>query len=186
MKQWIASLVLVVSLTQLPALAQTPTPGKPEFTVSPMRIATLKDTAYMYQTEQVTLATIGPIIDKHMNEMTSAMKDGAFSPTGPPIIVYHGASTDPEKQFTVDLGFPVADTATAGGDFQLGKVKGVMSATAVFTGPMSQIRQAYVRLFAQLIAAGHTPTDERRERYLYWEGADSTNNVVLIEIELQN
>jgi effector-binding domain-containing protein len=179
-------MVLVLSFTQLPALAQTQPPGKPEYTVSPMRIATLKDTAYMYESQQATLATVGPIVDKQMNEMTSAMKDGAFSPTGPPIIVYHGATTDPDKQFTVDLGFPVADTATAGGDFQLGKVKGVMSATAVFTGPMTQIRQAYVRLFGQLIAAGHTPTEERRERYLYWEGADSTNNVVLIEIELQN
>jgi effector-binding domain-containing protein len=56
----------------------------------------------------------------------------------------------------------------------------------IFIGTVNQIRLAYSRIFAKVAAEGVQVTDERAERYLYWESPESANNVVMIEIGVQD
>ena len=175
----------VVALLANAALVLAQTPHNSGFVLSPMHVTALKAVPYLYVSEQTTLDTIGEVLDKRLNEMNRAIKDGAFLPSGPPVFVYHNAGRDRSKPFTLDVGFPVAENTVAAGDYQLGKLESERSATAVYVGPINQIGQAYGQLFGQIFGAGYMPSGIRRERYLYWEDADSSNNVILIEVLLQ-
>jgi len=87
--------------------------------------------------------------------------------------------------FTLQVGFPVANATQPVGTYQVGKLDSMRSLTALYSGPVSKIGQAYGQIFTQLTALGEAPSDERRERYLYWEGPESPNNVIQIEIGLR-
>jgi hypothetical protein len=168
--------------------AQAQEKAKPnaDFVLSPIKFTSLKETPFMYVTEQVTQDTIVDVIEKRMGEMHQAMKDGGFQPAGPPVFVFHNSGLDRKAPFKLDVGFPVAPDAVAAGDYQLGKLESKFSAVTVFVGSTRALGQAYRRLYEQLIMDGHVPSGDRRERYLYFEDADSTNNVILIEIQLLN
>jgi hypothetical protein len=47
---------------------------------------------------------------------------------------------------------------------------------------MSRIDRAYEKLGPSVTAAGHTPTGETRELYLYWEKPESPNNVIQLQM----
>jgi effector-binding domain-containing protein len=175
----------IISTVVTILLAQVSVQAQDKYTQSPMKVTQLKTTAYFYVTEQTTLANIGPVLTKRMAELTQAFKDRAFEPSSGPICIYHGATSDPNKPFTVDIGYPVTGDVPAGGDYKLGQVQSALAATTLYMGPISQIGQAYGRLYGQVYAAGHVPTDVYREHYLYWEDDQSSNNVVMIEILLQ-
>ena len=60
----------------------------------------------------------------------------------------------------------------------------IRCASALFSGPIAQIGVAYSQIFPSIIQQGLTPSDEVREMHLYWEGAESRNNVVMIQAVL--
>jgi effector-binding domain-containing protein len=183
MQKWIVLELLAVLMLPLAGYAQSS--SKPNFVLSPMHIGTLKETTFMYVTETTTIDTIGDSVDKHMREMETAIKDGAFLPSGPPVFVYHNASAERDKPFKLDIGFPVADGTVPAGDYQTGKLPAAKSAVFLFMGPLMSIGQAYGRMYNQIIGAGYIPAGDRRERYLYFEDYDSPNNVIMIEIMIQ-
>ena len=86
----------------------------------------------------------------------------------------------------IEIGYPVADGTTAITGLQVGPLDTTLAATAIYTGPLDQVGSYIGRLYGQLTAAGHVPTDVIRERALYFEDSDSPNNIVLFEIPLQN
>jgi len=181
MGKMIVIAIVAILACQVPLHAQT-TRRNPDFVLTPIKITSLKASPYMYVSEQTTIDTIWDVIDKRMREMNVGMKDGAFSPAGPPVFVFHDAGPDRNKPFTLDIGFPVDANAVAAGDYQLGKLESTREATAVYMGSFLQLGQAYRRIYAEIFAAGLTPTGDRRERFLYYDDFESTNNVVLIEI----
>jgi hypothetical protein len=179
-------ILLSIFATFLTAPAAVRAGESDPFTLSPMRIAQLKESVYLYTTAETTLNDMGAIINPALDNLAGAMARGAFMPSGGPVIVYQGSGSDRAKPFKLEVGYPAqGDTKPVDG-FDVGKLDSVRAATAVYTGPIRLIGRAYGKLYPQLIAAGHTPSDTRRERYLYWESEDSPNNVVLIEILLQN
>jgi len=183
----IASFALAIFIAFVPAArAQEKAKPNPDFVLSPIKYTSLKAMPYMYVTEQVTLDTLGEIVDKRFEEMQQAMKDGGFQPAGPPVFIYHNSGLDRKAPFKLDVGFPVTPDAVAAGDYQLGKPESKFSATTVYVGSMRAIGQAYRRIYEQIIMEGHVPSGDRRERYLYFEDEDSKNNVILIEIQLLN
>jgi effector-binding domain-containing protein len=104
---------------------------------------------------------------------------------GPPIFVYHGATGDPTAKFTLDTGLTVPADTKALGEFKVKKLPALHAATAYFTGPLASLGAAYAQFFPQLMQAGHIPTGDMREVYLFWEGPESANNVVEIQIGIK-
>ena len=155
--------------------------AKPEFVVGEMRIQRFPGPTYLHAERETTLAKIGGVAGEVVPALLKAVADGNVRITGPMINVYQGATGDRETSFKLCIGLAVAEGTKPVGDFKVKKLDDFRCATVLFSGPMAKIGDAYAKLFPALMAAGHTPTGETREYYLYWESDKSPNNIVLIQ-----
>lgn len=152
-----------------------------DFVVSEMRVQAFPAVTYLYTQHQTTLAEIGDVVRAAMEQMGEAIAEGKVPVAGPPLFIYTGATAEMDKPFDLQIGFPVHEGAAAEGDMKLRDLPAFRCATAVFSGSMAHIGQAYQQLFAQIGEAGLVPTGETREMHLYFESPESPNNVVLIQ-----
>jgi hypothetical protein len=181
-------IVFIVIAILFPAglLSAQGLPGdKGGYTLSPPRTSTLKGADFAYVSVQTTYADMGTVLSAIMMQFDDSMKSGQFLPTGGPVFEYQGAGEDRNKTFTMRIGYPVAAGTKAFGGFQVGKLEPKKSATTVFIGRRDSLSAAYQKLYTQIGAAGLTPGDMHRERYLYYEDEASNNNIMLIEVELK-
>jgi hypothetical protein len=179
--------ILLALMVMMSWQAWAPAAGPQDFTLSPPRVTDFKPANYLYASVETNLGQVGQMITTLTQDIASAIQAAGMSMTGGPLIVYDGANTgDPAHTFTLKVGYPVGDTAKAVGGYQLGDIGPKHCEMILFIGSVSQLRQAYGRIFARVMAAGQSVSDERAERYLYWEGENSPNNVVMIEIGVQD
>jgi effector-binding domain-containing protein len=87
-----------------------------------------------------------------------------------------------DKPFELQIGFPVADGAKPEGEIKVRTLEDYRCATVLYSGSMRDIAQAYQRIFTQLPEAGLEYAGNSREMHLYWEGPESPNNIVLIQV----
>jgi effector-binding domain-containing protein len=177
--------MLLLLATPFMANADAPSAApSPSATISDVRLQDLKSYTYAFVSTQTTLNKLQDSIAQLMPRVEAAMDSGALRIMGPCVFTYHGASEDRNKPFTLDIGMIIKDGTTAPDGFQLIKVPSPHCATVIFTGPASQLPQAYGKLYGELGRRGLQPTDVSREVYLYWESLDSTNNVIQLQAEL--
>jgi effector-binding domain-containing protein len=194
---WFTS-ILLVALCHVALAADAPpttkpsdkSPGQqqrpPESVTTPMRTQQLQGAdVFFYIEAETTFASLRQTIDQLMAPLTEAINGGKVQPTGPVIFVYTGVAGDMSKPFKLQVGIPVAGGAVEAGQFKTRALPSIRAATMIFSGSLLDIPQAYRRLYSELFASGLTPAGENRERYLHWEGADSNNNVVLIEVAVR-
>jgi len=153
-----------------------------EFVVTKTRLIDIPQTNYIYSSVETSLSSIKEVASETMEPLTDAIKAGKFTPKGPAIMIYHGMTADPDKKFTLDMGFPVADKVQAFDDFKVRKLPVFHCASVIMSGPSRDLSQAWQAAYEDLMAAGLQPADEAREEYLKWDAQDSPNNVVLIEV----
>jgi effector-binding domain-containing protein len=182
---WAISIAMLI--WQIPCDAQTPAtqPAEEAFTLTPPRVTQLKAATLLYFSDSATYGTVGGVITRRLLELRGIMKREGISLRGAPVIIYHGANLDPNAQFVVDVGMPVTEGTTAIGKTQVRSLS-AKSLVAIFMGSIHQIGRPYDRMYTQLNSDGVAPTDEYREHYLYWEGDESPNNVIMIEIPLRD
>jgi effector-binding domain-containing protein len=139
---------------------------------------------YLHGSTQTTLANIRPSISGMIGELVDAANSGKIQATGPMVAVYTGLSMDMTKPFQAEVGFPVRAGTATWGIYQLRPLQPLRAATTIYRGSLSNEGQAYQKLYNDIFAAGFLPGTEAREMYLYWDGVDSTNNIVLIQVEI--
>jgi effector-binding domain-containing protein len=182
-----ATLVLLASGLVARADGPTTVPAGDAYSLSPIRVEQLKSSNYLYISSQATYADVGNVIGKSMGQISKDMASlGLSGIAGAPVIVYRGQTMDPSMPFTIDVGFPVTDGTKPAGECKIGHLDAAPAAVTIYTGSMVEFGAAIRDVYSQLIADGHIPADTHRERYLYWEDAQSPNNVVMIEILLRN
>ena len=159
--------------------------AKPEFVIGEMRVQRLPGRTYLYSERETTLAKIGQAFAEVVPAIVKVAEEGRARITGPLVSVCLGATGEPETPFKLSIGFFVADDTKPVGDFKVRKLADFRCATVLFSGPAAKTGEAYKKLFESLTAAGHTPTGETREYSLYWESAESPNNVMLIQAGIQ-
>jgi DNA gyrase inhibitor GyrI len=153
--------------------------------ISSVRVQTLKSYTYAYVSTQTTLSKIQDAISTLMPKIDAAVDAGQLRPLGPYVFTYHGATGQQDKPFTLDIGVIVKDNGKRPDGIQFTTVGAEECATVVFTGPVAKIGDAYGKLFGEIGRRGLQPSDVSREFYLYWEGADSENNIVQVQAVLQ-
>lgn len=158
-----------------------PEPAKPDVLITDMRIQKFPAVTIVYAQTETTLNKIAQYAQPSMAAIEKAMVDAKLPMQGGPIFVYDGATGQPDQPFKLTIGFPVPEGSKAAGDYQVKKLAEIRCATVIYSGPMPKIGEGFSKLFQSLMAAGHMPTGETREHYLYWESADSPNNIVLIQ-----
>jgi effector-binding domain-containing protein len=160
--------------------------AKPEFVISELRVQTLPGRTYLYAERETTIPKVGQAFAEVVPAIVKVAEEGKARITGPLVSVATGATGDPDTPFKLQIGFFVADDTKPVADFKVKKLADFRCATVLFTGPVAKTGQAYQKLFESLTAAGHVPTGETREYCLYWESAESPNNVVLIQAGIKS
>jgi len=150
--------------------------------VTPMRVGQFKGSdSYYYVEAETTFTDLKQTIDQLLPKIEAAINSGRVQPQGGLIFVYHGATTDPSKSFRLQVGVPTRGAVGEAPDgAMIRQLQPLRAASVIFSGELLDLPQAYQKLYAELFAAGLIPTGETRELYLYWEGPESSNNVVLI------
>jgi effector-binding domain-containing protein len=153
-------------------------------TLGDVRIQTLKPYTYAYVSTQTTLNKILDAVDALMPKIDAAIDAGKLRAIGPVVFTYHGATGEPDKTFTLDIGVIVKDGTPKPDGIQMITVGPSSCATVIYAGPVSRIGQAYGKLYGEIGRRGLQPADVSREAYLYWEGRESANNLIQLQAEL--
>jgi len=126
---------------------------------------------------------MGEPVGKTLTDLMEAAKEEKVGLHGPVVHFYYGAPhRDPAKRFKMETGFFVPEDAPGVAKFKRRKLPAFKCATILYIGPAPQIGEAWQQLYRSVRDQGLTPTDEERELYLYWEGVDSPNNIVQVQL----
>jgi effector-binding domain-containing protein len=190
---WSLALMSLVLMLGVDGRADSMPDTRPSaVTLGDVRIQTLKPYSYAFVSTQTTLNKILDAVDALMPKIDAAIDAGKLRAIGPVVFTYHGATEDRDKTFTLDIGVIVKDGTPKPDGIEIITVGPSSCATVIYAGPISQIGQAYGKLFGQASGKlygeigrrGLQPTDVSREVYLYWEGAESANNLIQVQAEL--
>lgn len=155
--------------------------AKAEPTVSEPRTQTLKGFTYFYGSTRTTFTTLVDHIQKLIPAVAKGVHDAHAEPAGPMILIYKGA-TDANSEFELQIGYPIAKSVEAVGEFKVREVADYPCTAVIYTGPMSKVSSAYEKLMPAAMAGADKPTDEMREMILYFEAPESPNNIAHISV----
>lgn len=178
-------LVVASSAVLLAADQKEPAKDAVGQVVGDSREQTLRATTFAHVTVKTSFQKIGDVASKTLEKVAKLMSEDKIFPVGPPMFVYHGATPDPTSEFTLDIGYIVPDDAKAAGDLKVTKLDKFHCMSILYTGSVKGVSAAYGKVYPDLSNAGHTPTSESREIFLYWEGEDSPNNVIQVSAGIQ-
>jgi effector-binding domain-containing protein len=153
--------------------------------VTQVRMKELSEREYLCAKKELQIAEIGEFATSTIPQLLEKAAQMKLVHTGPIMITYFNFFGDPEQKFTAEIGVPIqAKDAKSEGPFYVRKVAKLKCASAIFQGPFNKKGDAW-HTFAQAAMAKGEPTGESRELYLYWESADSPNNIVELQMGLK-
>jgi effector-binding domain-containing protein len=156
----------------------------PDYMIGEMNLQTIRGMNYFSQSRQVTVDQIGATAGEVMPNILKVASDGQFQIGGPAMFVFHG-DIRPGNTFTMQVGFIAQPGGKPQPPFQYDSLPQFQCATVVYTGPIADIDKAYEKLFGDIANSGLTTTDESRQMILYFEGPESPNNVIQIQVGVQ-
>jgi len=80
---------------------------------------------------------------------------------------------------------PVPPGTGPSGQFKVRTLDAFHCATLIYSGSMSSLENGYESLINQMLEARLSPGDESREMYLFWEGPESPNDVLQIQMRIR-
>ncbi len=152
-----------------------------ENATSPVRVQDMGAITFFHTTVKTTyekMDIVGPIIE----DLMKAVKEKNIDADGMVAFIYQGASIEPGKEFELSIGMTVSAGTEGFDKWQVKDLPVFKCATVMHSGHLKSIGLAYQKLFPELFAKGLQPTGESREFYMYWEGEDSDNNVMLVQV----
>lgn len=121
---------------------------------------------FAHVTRECALANIGQTIADAFCTLGAALEQAKVEPAGPPMARY---SHFADGRVSVDLGFPVHESAIAGlraAGLRTGMTAGGEAMSLLHVGPYQTLQQSYDAVLAAIAAAGRAPAEEMWERYL--------------------
>lgn len=160
--------------------------GELAFVVTEPRVLTHPPMRLVYVSATTKLAggQIGKDVAALMAKMTPEVV-AAVRPLSGPVVIYAGNTGEPNAAIKLQVGLPVAAGTAAPAGFEVADLPEYKAFTLVFSGPTSQLSKAYTMGYERLFQDGKFPEGSSREHILNWEGADSPNNVSVIQIGVQ-
>jgi effector-binding domain-containing protein len=151
------------------------------FSLGEVRMMTFPPATIIAGSSETTFDKLMEVIQKYIPQLSKGIDEGTIRPAGVCVFVYKGMSEDMSKPFGVEIGWFVSDKTKDQGELKVRKTEAFKCATIILTGAVSNMSKAYEKLMP-VANAKYTPTGEVRELYLYWEGADSPNNIIQIQV----
>jgi effector-binding domain-containing protein len=155
-------------------------------TIGKLVIQTIPAKHYLQGGFETDFQSMGEPVAKTLTELMEAASENKVGLHGPVVHYYYGAPhRDPEKRFKMETGFFVPAEAPVVGPFKPRELPAFKCATIVYIGPATSIGDAWQDLYRSVRDQQLKPTAEERELYLYWEGVDSPNNVVQVQLGVE-
>jgi len=162
--------------------AATPAVKDDGSSIGEVRIQTFPAVRYIAGSADTTFDKMMDVINKFLPLISKGVDDGTITPGGPCIFVYRGMTEDMSKPFKLEIGWIVSDKTKDQGELKVQKTEPFKCASVIITGPVANIPRAYEKVMPAIGAAKLTPTGENHELYLFWEGPDSPNNIVQLQV----
>ncbi len=140
---------------------------------------------FMSATATTTIPKIKEVVAAKFGPMGKAAREAGVHFEGPAIFIYQGATGEMEQPFDLTMGMPVAADAKDVGEYKVAKRPGMLCVSAYYTGDISHLGEAWGKFYGQAMQRGVKPTGESREVYLFWEGEESPNNVIELQIAIE-
>lgn len=171
-------------------LAQNPPAAQvgaelPSTTVSEMKTEELEGMTFLHYEQATTVPAMMQTVAADVQKLLAAAKAAGIERHGPLTILMHGVSGDSNKPFDLQVGFKVDKGTTAPDGYLVSEVPPTKTAVVLYSGPLMQVKQAYVKLFSSVAVAGLNPSNNIREYILYYEDVNSPNNVAMAAVELK-
>jgi effector-binding domain-containing protein len=150
----------------------------PEYRIGEVDVQTVAPFTYASVHTRTTLAKLQDTLHVLMPKIQAAVAKGAVHPSGAMVFTYNGATGDPNQEFDLRIGFFVDRAVTAGSSIDSSDEPAMKCATLIYRGSVTHLKEAFGKLYGEIGARGLVPTAVSREIYLYWEGPDSSNNII--------
>lgn len=161
-----------------------PAPAKQaDFMLGEMRVQTLPAMTLIFASEKTSFDKFLNVVNKVMPQLNKGLEEGKFRSAGCCVLRYRDFKAM-DQPFTFDVGWVVPDNTKPIEGLKVEKTQPFKCATLLLTGAPANLSKAYEKLVGQMTAAGHQPGNESREMYLYWEGPESPNNVIQIQMAI--
>ena len=195
-----AALLVFATLTTMSVYAQPSTqPAKadkpndppndpadmPEFVMTELRVQDFPAVTYLYTQQETTIGELGQVIPGMLQKLEEAIDGGEVKVTAAPLFIYEGTTGDMSKPFQLLVGFPVREGTKAPDGLQVKQLEPYHCATAIYSGAMEHVGQAYQKVFTDIFAAGLKPVGGSREMHMYFESPESPNNIFQIQVGVQ-
>ena len=131
---------------------------------------------------------LGDAIAEAIVQMVKSAEEGKYKMTSLFVLSYPGgtAHVTPQKPFKVQIGVKVEGEVTPTGNVKLRKTEDFRAATIIYTGPPAGIGECYQKLMPAIRDMGLELSGEDREFTLYWEGFESPNNIILVQVGVKD
>ena len=149
-----------------------------------MEQITVNPKLFFYLEGKTTLKNIMEFAAPNVDLAYAEAERLGLEKTGPIEFIYFGATSDQEKEFTLQIGFPVKDEKNAEYGFQFRQSTNFKCITNRYKGSLTNIGAEYEKMFEHLWNNSLKPSNEIREIYHFFEFPDSPNNVTEIQIGL--
>lgn len=153
--------------------------------VTEVRVKETAPRSYLCVKKEVKLPDLADFAPEAVTQLMEKATELKLGQGGPIMLTYYNFSGDPAQTFTAEVGLPIwkKDVAKSA-DVYVRSVPKMKCASAIYQGPLTKIGDAW-HSFAMTAMSKGEVTGESHELYLYWEGKDSPNNIVELQMVLK-
>jgi effector-binding domain-containing protein len=151
-----------------------------------MRVKQVAARTFLCTKETLKIEDVPAFIRRTITPLVEASTDLKIGNAGPPLMSYLGYRGDASQPFTAELAIPARAAAeNYKGPFYFRSAGPFKCASVIYQGPVTKVGEAWMALVTQATEAGLKPKGDSREVYLWWEGEDSQNNVIELQLGLE-
>ena len=154
----------------------------PDHAIGETRILTVREVRYFRVTVNALFDKLDEVLDPLIVKLEQAQAAAGIAALGPVIIRYY--PTGEPSIYRMDIGVPVKDDVAAAGDAEIEVLPSIRCAALLVWGSLAYIGDAYGALNKGIADAGLVNRGEGREWHLHFEGDASSNNVILLQLEV--
>lgn len=151
-----------------------------------MRIKEETEKIFFGAKKEIKIAEIGEFAMQTAPVIEGKALELRLPRSGTLTLSYFGFKGDPEQAFTAEIDLPVKkEDDDYRGPFFFRKAPKFKCASAILQGPLKYLGEAWETLVSEALKGGYKPTGESREVYLSFEGADSPNTIVELQLGIE-
>ncbi len=173
----------VASLLLTGALVTMLQAADPESSLTPIRIKEIPEKQFFCLKKELLMAEVQAFAAEKFQELVRKATQLRLGQKGPLVLTISGYQGDPTKTFTAEVDFPYAEqNDDYKGAYAYRTAPKFKCASVIYQGPIGGTGESWGKLVQAAIAAGHQPTGESREVFLDFEGPDSKDNIIELQL----